>query len=417
MRLGSLILLALLGCGMVAWGQQTVFRTRPTEQQERITVRAGILLVESSHWENPEFAYLMVLNDPRYGLKPAGWEFENPLAPEKITDQLDELWNPANNKPVLFPGYAIQDAHQDEQSCPHWVNNTIPAAQFYQNPLAATIHTRPEQLPRFYKPKGTPVTKDMPQYWEVPLTPSTASELSNFDILFLHTHRLVNLTAQELSWIQRFVDGGGTLWLENSHGSRIATQAALVDPKVGDKNPRLVNFFLPFQYRDSWPARPQGYGPNYGLNPTGFTPFPKYPVARDHPLLNQPFRLTDEEVNNLGDVPWADHLVVPPETLTFLQEIVRSGYVLTDDPLSNQPYNPPAIVAGAYGSGRVVICGVNVLDDVSQIIMRNPSWPDQVTSPHPSQVADVKFMYNVLYWAHEWSQARGNPRHHGRAVR
>ena len=60
----------------------------------------------------------------------------------------------------------------------------------------------------------------------MPLTPVTVSQLANFDAVFVNTHRNLSFSAQEQTLLRQFLDQGGTLYLEDSHGSRIEVDSA-----------------------------------------------------------------------------------------------------------------------------------------------------------------------------------------------
>ncbi|HIE51930.1 MAG TPA: hypothetical protein EYP85_09240 [Armatimonadetes bacterium] len=392
------LLMGLGGGERTRAGQPTFTHETP---RDKIVIKACVLLLPSAAWENDQPDLMHSLQISQF--KPANWEFDNPLAPKVITEEIDHMWDPRWKGPVTFGNFTVN------------VDNTQ-GNLFFQKPHEVTMHARDQMMRKYWKPAGTPVTKDMPQYWEVPLTQNTVTELVNFDAVFVNTHRKLHFNPEELSLLQRFVDGGGVLFLEDSHGARIDTDDGQfstggIGPTEVDKHLSKVNFFIPVNFIDSWPPkkdRSDGWPTNIPPSGNVFERIPKYPVDRHHPLLDGIYQLTDEEVNSLGDVCWADQLLVNAETLRQMQEVVRSALTPAVPGASNYP--AAALVAARYGAGALVVSGLDIISDVSR-------WLEQdLPAPHPESFGDLKLMYNLLHWKRSWSMERGGPRHTGEAT-
>ncbi|HEX2999676.1 MAG TPA: hypothetical protein VHR86_05510, partial [Armatimonadota bacterium] len=87
----------------------------------------------------------------------------------------------------------------------------------------------------------------------------------------------VEFTAADREKLRKLVDMGGTIWMDDCWLMRI------------DNNP-ANSFFLDLNFG--------------GSSLAGFGGKPKYSAIvmdRNHPLLTSPFRLTDEEINHIGD--------------------------------------------------------------------------------------------------------------------
>jgi len=399
-------------------------------QRDTRPYRACVLLMRFAHWDNPEPLFLPAL---RYWLyQNYGMLVENPLAPERISLEHDHLWYPDFDGLVTFEGRSALVQNNR-------LGNVQQSDQAYQRQAhLETAHWYPAQLASLYLKAGTEVlkgnpslawdpdpTKDRfrrgdPQYWEVPLTESVVTELANFDAVFVNTHRIMDLDAEEQSWLQRFLDQGGVLFLENSHGCRIKVRPG----STASGNPLDVDFFLQFQFMDDYPSRPgdpqipPNDQPPYEHAPNDYFPvnpgwnlnrkIDKYLIDSQHPLM-QNLNVYEQGLgyryNFLGDVRWADHLLVPFPTRARVQELLRSDFVnaVTGD-------RQPALVVGRYGSGAIVLSGVDMIDDIS---MHEEQWAG--TDPTPERLPDFIFMKNLLEWKRTWAMWRGNPRHSGQA--
>ncbi|HZO87940.1 MAG TPA: hypothetical protein VFB38_06330 [Chthonomonadaceae bacterium] len=122
--------------------------------------------------------YVFYVLDNRNDLKPAGWEFVNPLAPGTITpDMVVRMQKRANGN-----------------------DPTINAGLFKVN---------------------APLTKNMAAYWEVNLDTVAAKDLRQFDIILMpiRSNELVRLTPERAAKLRQAVDGGATLWLEDEGGN------------------------------------------------------------------------------------------------------------------------------------------------------------------------------------------------------
>src|SRR5262249_55777592 len=63
---------------------------------------------------------------------------------------------------------------------------------------------------------GAKVTKNMGAYWEVNIDTMSAEDLQGYDLLYMTSHKAnIAFGSELLAKLRRFVDGGGTLWIEN----------------------------------------------------------------------------------------------------------------------------------------------------------------------------------------------------------
>lgn len=404
--LGAAVGAGLLTCclpGDRTTALEPVFTTEGIGTRE---VRVCILLLQATAWENPEPFFLPTLATNRFqrvrNVRPAGWTLVNPLAPTTVTEEIANLWNWRYNGPVTFDGVTAD------------VENDIaggPAANFarYNNgpaggPNTYLVHSNPNLMVQFgvggagdsFAPAlpavGEPVPQSHPAYWEVPLTPITVSQLANFDAVFVNTHRNLRFTQEEQILLRQFLDQGGTLYLEDSHGCRLIT------PPGQETDPNAVDFFLPFQFVDGWPGNLTGNTRSYDgypLNPgsVGTQTPSKQVIAPNHPLLNSPNPISAAEADVLGDVRAWDHLIIRNTPSVYLiEELLRTVNPNGDwGDSAGTGTNEPALAVARVGSGRLVLSGIDMIDDCSQ------PW-EVGTEPTNDAMPDIKFMINLLAW-------------------
>lgn len=128
-------------------------------------IRAGLLLVDSQRiagrlW-NPAPHALYAL-DQDVAVKPASWRFTNPLGQTSMTGSMLTRWAGDPTVPGL----------------------------------------------------GSILTKRAASYWEVVLAESSDTALSAFDVLLLPAAGAISLRADERERLRRFMDQGGTLWVD-----------------------------------------------------------------------------------------------------------------------------------------------------------------------------------------------------------
>jgi hypothetical protein len=126
---------------------------------------------------------------------------------------------------------------------------------------------------------GQKITKDMAPYWEVSLNNTTLADLLQYDLLFITNHRDTGFTPSEREKLRKVVDGGGIVWIEDCGNMRI--------------RPGGPFFLEELQFRN------EGSTANAG---------PRINQA-DHPILNTPYKLTFQEIANLGDKNYGNYYI------------------------------------------------------------------------------------------------------------
>lgn len=352
----------------------------PTRKVFRV---CNLLLPPGNANHNP---YLFIALQ-RCALKPAGWEFDNPLARRFVTGEMVTAWEDPAHAYVAAPTDTTPPPPYDDPDmrmssrAGYWADHTGLAAG------------DPALL-------GRPISKSWPQYWEVYLTPETAPRLKEFDLIYVSADALV-LSGPLRQSLLDAVRSGTTLWIDSGGvgGNFFSTT---VDASWAPPRYLLAPALPPFSfaapggagtfYRDPYPsavADPLG-DPNSELfvRPFALSMDPDYPLSSD-------------EVRLLGDAPAAGvpcdgyHLVLPAPGADDQQ---LNAILATRD--AGSGWAAPAIATCQYGDGHVVISAINVGQDVEEWYVRGAKGPDKYQTP------DVKLAYNVVAWGGAWETSR-----------
>lgn len=389
-------------------------------------IKVCVLMLKANQWENSEPFVLPALSglsgiSAVDGLRPSNWQLSNPLAMPYVTQDLANLWDPAYNGAVSFDGLTAQVTN-DGITAYGWSGFTN--SEYYKGwppnsggPNYYKAHADPQILGEYgpggtkqaLPPVGQPLPRTHPAYWEVPLTPRTVTQLANFDVVLLNTQRNLTFTSQELDLLRQFLDLGGTLYMENSHGLRIEVGAA-------DKTtlPTDQEFLLPVQFCDGFPysnatnnTRPDGY-PLNNAPPNGVAPVtpPAWTAPNlNHPLLTAVQTIGASEVGSLGDVLSAEQLILNRGSGAYLAEqVLRVNYAENWTDFSGQKDAAVAVVR--MGSGKLILSGIDIMEDVHKV--------GYTGSNTGAYLPDVKFMLNVLGWHSSFGgNRRGGPTNKG----
>lgn len=328
----------------------------------RRPVRAGVLVSRAINVSTPAGprpentgTHIFYILDRRTDLKPFGMEFLNPLAPQVITPDIYQRWR----ERVRNNGYdpAFDNAH----------------------PLSRVFRV------------GARITKNMGAYWEVNLDNVSAEDLKQYDLLYLHSHRSNAMFSAELrEKLRKFVEGGGTLWVENSGGMTFAPASP---------------FLFDVQF-------------NNGANGNAGAVI----ASTNHPLLSSPYVLTPQEIQNSGDkrvndfyvyqpespsnpaAPGPDNLN-PPGALTLTPVVWNTRGL---PPISQVAPNPgwrPYILAGQVGAGRLVFSCQDSGDAINNYVGGwNAGYGGNTAAIsgenlQAARPTDLKFAYNLAAWS------------------
>jgi len=331
---------------------------------ERKQIRAGVLVTNAAPGigggpENvtPHVFYIM---DRRTDLKPAGWEFVNPQAAATITGDIYTRWQ------------------QRSASDPAFANT--PAGVAFR--------------------VGQPLTKNFGAYWEVNLD-SSGTDLSQFDILLMD-YKVVNtqFTPDEREKLRHFVDGGGTIWLEDEGG---------------------------FNLRDNF----SNYGAGQFIVDLGFaspllTTSVPLATTQHHPLINFPYALSGVDLRSLGaagvqyDVNGVHHAHQGLNNTFNGVAGIANPRVLVPILLANTGGGQlPYVSAGDFGAGHIIVSSGGIASGINNYVGgfdAGEGGNSAVTSGDTmlgARPVDLKFAYNLIAWTSSVPTAGSNVRRTG----
>lgn len=306
--------------------------------------------------------YVFYAMDTANDLKPAGLEFVNPLAPSIINATIYQRWQ---NK-------SAGNGNKDRA----FAANTSESAIF--------------QL-------SQPVTKNMAAYWEENLDNLSATDLQQYDIVYLPIHNgrggsgtPVQFTPLQREKLRHYVDAGGTVWMESTAGT---PQNAF----------NADTFFI---------------GVNTGTAPGAG---PDTIVAGHHPLVDYPNQITLQDVYNFSILTQMNNAQFTGlatggsarQLNTALLPIIQKNGVTT-------------VWAGDYGAGHVVVSSAQIGSDLNNLLLSPNAQgtagsavvgtnDGAVSGDNLSGIpaADMKFAYNLASWLGSLPAPSANSRRTG----
>jgi hypothetical protein len=392
---------------------------------EKREIKVGSLLVQSARAETDEPMSRVNLEDPdphifwileRSPFKPANWEFVNPLAPSVVTQEILERWDFRYRNGGGFNDPAYSDG----------------------DPLSGG--DRVVKL-------GDSLPKNCGAYWEVLLTEENFAALLEYDLLFVTNHSLTAFSRVERNLLRRLVDSGGTVLVDDCGGMRIVHAnedggIPITDFLEVNPAPPSGTQFLPYDHEYFQLAYFTSWGGGAGLTesdtfdyneaPFGF--FTKLQFNDDppgsgwarvadpyHPLLNVPYPLSQDELNELGDKGITSYRISAYDPTELFPVVANTAF---DEPADHAPYGEPHVAMGYYGEGVVIACSADVGCAVNDKVtggdfhMINGEWNSgywcgsDYTLPDtdPRYIGSVKFFINAVNLAATWRQGMGGPR-------
>jgi hypothetical protein len=294
----------------------------------------------------PYFFYML---DRRTDLKPAGWDFVNPLAASTVTGDIRQRWttrdSSSTDTTLSDPSFAI----------------------------------------------GAPLTKNIGAYWEVNLDNITQSDLQQFDIVLMAYHtNAASFSPAEREKLRKYVDAGGTVWLEDLGGFDIKTN--------GDHT--QDQFFIDAAFT--------GAAVNSGSLPSLGT--------LHHPMVNFPFPISTSSVQLLGQAGAANrHIAIDPVSGPLNPRIL-SPIIFSGSPANNLPL----VSAGDYGAGHVIVSSAGIATGVSayaggaSVAFENGnSGAVSGENTLNVQLVDAEFAINTIAWTSSVSTGAFNARRSG----
>jgi hypothetical protein len=215
-----------------------------------------------------------------------------------------------------------------------------------------------------FAPAGT--TRNQAAYWLVDVSRLNDNQLARYRILLISRTSWDRMTAEIREKLRRFVDGGGTLWVDMPQQG---ASGKLFFPEVAPvANRQPINI-----------------------------------VNLNHPLLRGYYTLTPAEIANLG-----------------LRGRGFGGGALNIS--ANRPVlqivtavdaNTPVIAAATYGSGRIIVSAAGIAAAINApLVDTDGSVPERAREYLMEAVPDLelKFAYNLVRWAGAGSSDAFNAR-------
>ncbi len=261
----------------------------------------------------------------------------------------------------------------------------------FVNPFAPKSVTQTElsrwaaRDPRNGYQLGQKVTKDMAAYWEVDLQKTPLEDLLRYDLLFITNHRITGFSPVEREKLRKLIDAGGIVWIEDCGNMRV------------DPTGPFVTEHLQF-------AGNSGLGGGGGGGPLV--------LLGNHPILNNPYKLSFQEIANLGDKNYGNYhmhaaanMAVAPNPETLINIVGNRG-------ANGLPY----IAAGTYGSGVIIATSSDSGCDINDYAggFNGPSGGNSGAYCGPNKqtahAEDLKFVYNLVAWGSASNTERRNGR-------
>ncbi|HEY3397103.1 MAG TPA: hypothetical protein VGM19_05520 [Armatimonadota bacterium] len=215
---------------------------------------------------------------------------------------------------------------------------------------------------------GAAVPPEWPQYWEVVLNDDSADQLEQFDLIYLAPMSpLVVTTEAQRRALLRAVENGATLWIDYQGAG-------------------MNNFPVP---RNRLGVRPFTFSAGTGALSADF----------GHPLLNSPWRLTNDEVAWLGNgVAGGMQVTFAVSNTVPFAPVVSHGTAIT-------------VAVGRYGDGAVVITSEAVGAMVEDWYDNLAPWmvPPLAAEPTWAERANLKLAFNIAGVARAGGQPGGGP--------
>ncbi len=300
----------------------------------RRQIKACVLFASSnSALFNPYAFYEL---DARTDLRPGEWDIINPLAPSTVSGAGFRRWQ--------YAGFGNNNGKP----------NSSTDGSFQEN---------------------APLAKNMAPYWEVNLDTISDDDLRKMDIALLpmaENNANVKLSDGERERLRRFVDGGGTLWIE-------------LDP------PKILN------------GTPMSGITNFIFSITSGGPGGSSKLSSYHPLLNFPNKLSNFDLFQIAGL--------------------GSGagsfqYDLKIAPGIPPPYMSPilggadtTLAAGDYGAGHIILSAAPIATNINSEITLNSGRVNLRSAPKFDSA--LKMVANMIAWTTAAPTQGGNARRTG----
>lgn len=293
--------------------------------------------------------YVFYMMERRTDLKPAGWQFINPLAASTVSPDIRQRW-------------VIRDTGNTD--------TTLADPAFVI---------------------GAPLTKNIGAYWEVNLDSVSPTDLQQFDIVLLAYHNgSTQFSPHEREMLRKYVDAGGTIWLEDEGGFDIQSGG----------NHKQGQFVVDTAF-------------NGGVVSAANLPSL---ATIHHPLVNFPFPISGIAVQALGQAGIGVHHIAidpiaGPVNPRDVVPVIWSG---------SGTNNLPLVYAGDYGAGHIVISSAGIATGINSYVggpnVAGEGGNSGAISGENTlgvQLIDAEFAYNMISWTSSVATGAYNVRRSG----
>ncbi len=360
------VLIALLACAVPTLPAQAGAYTFSNPNAQR-TINAGIVLLDSTtdtsspptstqRGPNNPDPYVFYILSRRVDLLPVGWTIKNPLAAHNVSSDVQNRWDARTRNSSV--GTTFES------------NNGGHAYQFGQN-----------------------ITPSMAAYWEVSLNDASTQDLHQFDVLLINLGRVGALSdiakfrPSEVEKLRRFVDGGGTLLVEDNGGGNV-TDGTGTAPNANAYGPLFFSLL-------------------YAGGATGTAQLPS--LQYRHPIISAPYYLAQNELNALGNGFTGDYIGTASSDFT---------------PVLYDTAKNILVGANTYGAGAVVVSSTGTIAAINDAVTAGSidigygpnSGPYCGINLQSAPTQDLKFLCDIISWAGGHSHEHQNSHQTGETL-
>jgi hypothetical protein len=224
-------------------------------------------------------------------------------------------------------------------------------------------------------------SNDLMRYWAVDISSITFTDIVQYDVLLLicDQNNVFQFDRTQREKLRKFVDGGGTLWIDYEGGTLNTAS----------------NFFM---------TRAGGTVGSLGFAGSGSQTAAIATGATGHPLVARPFPLATEDLQKLG----GNYAITDGTGSAGTPDTTHFSAIMTDGS------GNPIMSAAEYGSGRVVVTS----DQLVAKICTLPGNPADMTNATTSDLQTVsssclELAYNIMNWGSEHTTVHRDARHTG----
>jgi len=236
---------------------------------------------------------------------------------------------------------------------------------------------------RFFNPLACKADQADASYWDVDISTASFDDIAKFNVLLLRVNSPITFSRTSKEVLRKFVDSGGTLWIDNEGGSLDST------------------FFI------------DGLAVANGGSANGLAvPAPNMSA---HALLNYPFNLSADDISKLGynsgDAPnsnlGANYVATSGAATNYFYPVVSATSGASSTPDGNC-----VLAAAECGSGHIVVTGQSVIGAIVDPVVNKIASGDYFPLRF-AQDEDIRVACNIINWGSDYTTVHKGARHSG----